>query len=204
MREHIGAALGEAQASATRQIVPTARVKKVIELSFEEARASGHNYVGTEHLLVGLLAEGEGLAARALAEQGVTLDGARAEIDRLAGQAATEPPGRPPGGGEPAMSPEVAGLLSRARMRAAAGQSRSIRLEHLLEAIGDGAGGGAVRALLDLQAARARKAKGMAEQPEHAAEEHAGEERRLEEAFQQALAAWQETLKAPPGEPPPS
>lgn len=45
------------------QIIPTSRVKKVIELSFEEARRTGHNYVGSEHLLLGLLTEGEGIAA---------------------------------------------------------------------------------------------------------------------------------------------
>jgi ATP-dependent Clp protease ATP-binding subunit ClpC len=66
-----------------QQIIPTSRVKKVIELSFEEARRTGHNYVGSEHLLLGLLTEGEGIAAHVLQDLGATLDKVRAEIERL-------------------------------------------------------------------------------------------------------------------------
>ena len=66
-----------------QQIIPTSRVKKVIELSFEEARRTGHNYVGSEHLLLGLLTEGEGIAAHVLLDLGATLGKVRAEIDRL-------------------------------------------------------------------------------------------------------------------------
>ena len=66
-----------------QQIIPTSRVKKVIEISFEEARRTGHNYVGSEHLLLGLLTEGEGIAAHVLQDLGATLDKVRAEIERL-------------------------------------------------------------------------------------------------------------------------
>jgi len=66
-----------------QQIIPTSRVKKVIELSFEEARRTGHNYVGSEHLLLGLLTEGEGIAAHVLLDLGATSDKVRAEIERL-------------------------------------------------------------------------------------------------------------------------
>jgi ATP-dependent Clp protease ATP-binding subunit ClpC len=66
-----------------QQIIPTSRVKKVIEISFEEARRMGHNYVGSEHLLLGLLTEGEGIAAHVLGDLGATLDTVRAEIERL-------------------------------------------------------------------------------------------------------------------------
>ena len=66
-----------------QQIIPTSRVKKVIELSFEEARRTGHNYVGSEHLLLGLLTEGEGIAAHVLLDLGATLDKVRVEIERL-------------------------------------------------------------------------------------------------------------------------
>ena len=66
-----------------QQIIPTSRVKKVIELSFEEARRTGHNYVGSEHLLLGLLTEGEGIAAHVLQDLGATLDKVRVEIERL-------------------------------------------------------------------------------------------------------------------------
>jgi ATP-dependent Clp protease ATP-binding subunit ClpC len=66
-----------------QQIIPSSRVKKVIEISFEEARRMGHNYVGSEHLLLGLLTEREGIAARVLQDLGATLDTVRAEIERL-------------------------------------------------------------------------------------------------------------------------
>jgi ATP-dependent Clp protease ATP-binding subunit ClpA len=64
-------------------IIPTSRVKKVIEISFEEAFRLGHNYVGTEHLLLGLLIEGEGIAAHVLEDLGATLEKVRAEIERM-------------------------------------------------------------------------------------------------------------------------
>jgi flavin reductase (DIM6/NTAB) family NADH-FMN oxidoreductase RutF len=54
----------------------------VIEISFDEAMRMGHNYVGTEHLLLGLLIEGEGIAAHVLEDLGVTVEKARAEIER--------------------------------------------------------------------------------------------------------------------------
>ena len=55
----------------------------MIEISFEEAQRMGHNYVGTEHLLLGLLMEGEGIAAHVLDDLGVSLEAARREIERL-------------------------------------------------------------------------------------------------------------------------
>jgi ATP-dependent Clp protease ATP-binding subunit ClpC len=78
-----------------QQIIPTSRVKKVIELSFEEARRTGHNYVGSEHLLLGLITEGEGIAAHVLQDLGATLDKVRAEIERLR-QGSTEEDTEPP------------------------------------------------------------------------------------------------------------
>ena len=63
----------------------TPRAKKVIELAFEEARALGHNYVGTEHLLLGLLRESEGVAAQVLVEQRLKLEEVREEVLRLLG-----------------------------------------------------------------------------------------------------------------------
>src|SRR5438132_335944 len=62
VRQTIESVLGRNERIIIQQIIPTSRVKKVIEISFEEARRMGHNYVGTEHLLLGLLIEGEGLA----------------------------------------------------------------------------------------------------------------------------------------------
>jgi ATP-dependent Clp protease ATP-binding subunit ClpC len=63
----------------------TPRVKKVIEYAIEEARNFNHDHVGTEHLLLGLLREQEGLAAQVLMNLGVKLDEVRAEVHRLLG-----------------------------------------------------------------------------------------------------------------------
>jgi len=63
----------------------TPRAKKVIELAFEEARSLGHNYVGTEHLLLGLLREQEGVAARVLMNLGLKLEEVREEVLNLLG-----------------------------------------------------------------------------------------------------------------------
>ena len=58
----------------------TPRSKKALELSAEEARALGHNYIGTEHLLLGLVKEGEGMAYRVLLNLGLDLDKLRNEV----------------------------------------------------------------------------------------------------------------------------
>ena len=83
VRQTIESILGRDKRSLARQIIPTSRVKRVIEISFEEARRMGHNYVGTEHLLLGLLIEGEGIAAHMLRDLGAPLEKVRAEIERL-------------------------------------------------------------------------------------------------------------------------
>ncbi len=65
----------------------TPKAKKAIELSGEEARSLGHNYIGTEHLLLGLIREGEGVASQVLLNMGVDLDKVRQEIIELLGSA---------------------------------------------------------------------------------------------------------------------
>ena len=66
-------------------IAYTPRAKKVIELSMDEARKLGHTYVGTEHILLGLIREGEGVAARVLNNLGVSLNKARQQVLQLLG-----------------------------------------------------------------------------------------------------------------------
>ncbi|MBO8157438.1 MAG: ATP-dependent Clp protease ATP-binding subunit [Bacillaceae bacterium] len=63
----------------------TPRAKKVIELSMDEARKLGHSYVGTEHILLGLIREGEGVAARVLNNLGISLNKARQQVLQLLG-----------------------------------------------------------------------------------------------------------------------
>jgi ATP-dependent Clp protease ATP-binding subunit ClpC len=70
-------------------IAYTPRAKKVIELSMDEARKLGHTYVGTEHILLGLIREGEGVAARVLNNLGVSLNKARQQVLQLLGSGET-------------------------------------------------------------------------------------------------------------------
>jgi ATP-dependent Clp protease ATP-binding subunit ClpC len=63
----------------------TERARQVVVLAQDEARELRHNYIGTEHLLLGLLREEEGLAARVLGELGVTLDGIRSDVTSMVG-----------------------------------------------------------------------------------------------------------------------
>lgn len=64
----------------------TDRARRVIVLAQEEARTLQHNYIGTEHLLLGLIREGEGVAAKALASKGVSLDDTRKQVEEMIGK----------------------------------------------------------------------------------------------------------------------
>jgi nucleoside-diphosphate-sugar epimerase len=88
IRETMEAVLGGQGHTRVQQITPTQRVKKVIETAFEEARRHGVDYVGTEHLLLALLIEGNGIAAHVLTDMGAPLVKVRAELDRLLAQTA--------------------------------------------------------------------------------------------------------------------
>jgi ATP-dependent Clp protease ATP-binding subunit ClpA len=74
VRETIASVLGQNERIQIQQIIPTSRVKQVIEISFEEARRMGHNFADTGHLLMGLVIEGEGIAAHVLSDLGATLE----------------------------------------------------------------------------------------------------------------------------------
>ncbi len=74
----------------------TDRSRRVLVLAQEEARLLGHSFIGTEHLLLGLLAEGEGLAAQALENVGISLTAVREEVAETIGMAGTPPSGSPP------------------------------------------------------------------------------------------------------------
>jgi ATP-dependent Clp protease ATP-binding subunit ClpC len=81
---------------STGEIGLTPRAKRVIELAIDEARSLGHSYIGTEHLLLGLLREGEGIAASVLDSFGINLERAREEIKRVLSQSAPRSrPARP-------------------------------------------------------------------------------------------------------------
>src|ERR1043166_6587017 len=76
---------GKAGQSTGPDLPYTSRAKKVLELAMAEARELSHSYVGTEHLLLGLLKEEKGIAAQVLTDAGVNLEAARAETLRILG-----------------------------------------------------------------------------------------------------------------------
>jgi ATP-dependent Clp protease ATP-binding subunit ClpA len=81
VRRIIDITLNARERIVIQQIIPTSRVKQIIELSFTEARRMGDGYVGTEHLLLGMLIEGEGVGAHVLNDLGANLENVTAEID---------------------------------------------------------------------------------------------------------------------------
>jgi len=83
VRQEVEAIVGRGGQTVQQDMVFTPRAKRVIELAFEEARQLNHNYIGTEHLLLGLIREGDGLAGRVLAKLGVELEKARREVMAL-------------------------------------------------------------------------------------------------------------------------
>ena len=74
----------------------TDRARRVVVLASEEARMLSHNYIGTEHILLGLIHEGEGLAAKALEQLGITLEAVRAQVEEVIGQGQQAPTGHIP------------------------------------------------------------------------------------------------------------
>jgi ATP-dependent Clp protease ATP-binding subunit ClpC len=81
VRRIIDTILGAHERILIHQIIPTSRVKTIIEISFTEAGRMGDDFVGTEHLLLGLLIEGEGVGAHVLNDLGATLEKVKTEID---------------------------------------------------------------------------------------------------------------------------
>ena len=86
--------IGRGQKQPTSDVGLTPRAKKVIELAVDEAREMSHHYIGTEHLLIGLLREGDGVAAGVLESLGVTLDKVRQETQRILSQSGSQPGSR--------------------------------------------------------------------------------------------------------------
>ncbi|HOB86073.1 MAG TPA: ATP-dependent Clp protease ATP-binding subunit [Bacillota bacterium] len=85
VRQEVERIVPKGNKAPTHGISYTPRAKRVVELSIEEGQNLGHNYVGTEHILLGLIREGEGIAAQVLANLGVDLKRARKEVIQLLG-----------------------------------------------------------------------------------------------------------------------
>ncbi|WP_062314053.1 ATP-dependent Clp protease ATP-binding subunit [Demequina rhizosphaerae] len=107
VREQVQEIIGEGSHAPSGHIPFTPRAKKVLELSLREALQLGHNYIGTEHILLGLIREGEGVAAQVLGKLGADLGGVRQQvIQLLSGYEGKEPvtSGGGPQEGQPAGS----------------------------------------------------------------------------------------------------
>ncbi len=91
VRQAVEFIIGRGERAIAGEIGLTPRAKKVIELAVDEARRMNHHYIGTEHLLIGLLREGEGVAAGVLESLGVNLEKVRAETNRILSQSLSHP-----------------------------------------------------------------------------------------------------------------
>jgi hypothetical protein len=91
VRKTIASVLGQNERIQIQQIIPTSRVKTVIEISFEEARKMGRSDVDTGHLLKALVIEGEGIAAHVLADLGATLEKVVPAVERALGAPVSSP-----------------------------------------------------------------------------------------------------------------
>jgi ATP-dependent Clp protease ATP-binding subunit ClpC len=115
VRRRVEEIIGRGQEPLSGHIPFTPRVKKVLELSLREAMDLGHNYIGTEHILLGLVREGEGVAAQVLTALGAGEDRVREKVTELLGRSAGRP-GEHPGetrffGG----SPQLLEVITRLR-----------------------------------------------------------------------------------------
>jgi ATP-dependent Clp protease ATP-binding subunit ClpC len=122
----------------------TERARQVVVLAQDEARALRHDYIGTEHLLLGLLREEEGLAARALESLGVTLEDARGQIARVVGI------GDEPATGQVPFTPRAKRALELSLREALSLGHNYIGTEHLLLGLVREQEGVAARVLLEL------------------------------------------------------
>src|SRR5262249_27216350 len=85
VRNQVEEVVGPGAQLEVRHIPVTARAKKVLELSLREALQLGHNYIGTEHILLGLIREGEGVAAQVLQKLGADLERVREKVLEILG-----------------------------------------------------------------------------------------------------------------------
>ena len=83
VRQHVGEITGQGQQAPSGHIPFTPRAKKVLELSLREALQLGHNYIGTEHILLGLIREDEGVAAQVLVKLGADPSRIRQQVNQL-------------------------------------------------------------------------------------------------------------------------
>ena len=154
VRQQVEEIIGQGQQAPAGRIPFTPRAKKVLELSRREALAMGHSYVGTEHILLGLLREGDGVAAHVLVRMGADLDRVRQQvISILSGRQGKDEPKS----GRAARRAGKAGRRQHGLLPEILGRVESIGSQ--LSAIGQRIGAGPDVSDLDQQIAQARRDK---------------------------------------------
>src|SRR3954463_13444419 len=128
----------------------TERARQVVVLAQDEARALKHNYIGTEHILLGLLREEEGLAARVLDSLEITVEEVRAQVARIVGEGDELTWGQIP------FTPRAKGVLQLAGTEALQRDDNHVGPEHLLLALARENQGVASRILLEFDTDAAR------------------------------------------------
>jgi ATP-dependent Clp protease ATP-binding subunit ClpC len=107
VRTQVESIIGHGASAPTGHIPFTPRAKKVLELSLRESLQLGHNYIGTEHLLLGLIREGEGVAARVLDTLGAELSAVQSKVIQLLGGPPGERPSATMAAGAPSTITEI-------------------------------------------------------------------------------------------------
>jgi ATP-dependent Clp protease ATP-binding subunit ClpC len=126
VRQQVEEIIGQGQQAPSGHIPFTPRAKKVLELSLRESRQLGHDYIGTEHILLGLIREGDGVAAQVLVKLRADLQRVRQQVIQLLhGHRGEEPAGPAAGLREGGLPPEIAGRLDAIGMRLSAVEQRT-------------------------------------------------------------------------------
>src|SRR5213076_2117193 len=124
----------------------TDRARRVLVLAQEEARLLNHNFIGTEHILLGLIHEGEGVAAKALESLGISLEAVREKVEETIGPAVSSPTGSPP------FTPRAKKVLELSLREALQLGHNYIGTEHMLLGLGREGQGVAAQVLVNLGA----------------------------------------------------
>jgi len=170
----------------------TERARQVVVLAQEEARLLGHNFIGTEHLLLGLVREQEGLAARVLDSLGITLAAVREEVRKIAGVGDSAATGQIP------FTPRAKQTLELALRQAVSMRHNHIGTEHVLLGIASLEEGAALQILrtlgTDVDAIRAevlRMLSGPVGEREHAVDTFTSVEALIEAAERWRAEGWE-------------
>ncbi len=153
VRQGVEQIIGKGQQQPSGHIPFTPRAKKVLELSLREALQLGHDYIGTEHILLGLIREGEGVAAQVLVKLGADLNRVRQQVIQLLRDRGEDEPGT--AGAAPRTGP--AGRRERKLLSEVLGRVES--MDSRLSAVEQRAGTGPDTGELDREIAQARRDK---------------------------------------------